>query len=134
MTFPWRFVRGFLRAERASEAPLWNPHVMGGRPFIGNAQSAVFSPFLLPAYILPFGLAIGVIAWLKLVVAALGTFLLSRALRIGWPGAFLAGLAYAFGLTLVTWLLIVAPASAWALMPWLLLPPSVCSNGRDPPR
>ncbi len=102
-------------------APLWNPYVMGGRPFIGNAQSAVFSPFSLPAYILPLGLAMGVIAWIKLMLAAAGTFLLARALRIGWPGAFVAGLVYAFGLTLVTWMLIAAPASAWALMPWLLL-------------
>ena len=30
--------------------PLWNPHVMAGRPFHANSQSAIFSPFSAPAY------------------------------------------------------------------------------------
>jgi hypothetical protein len=102
-------------------APLWNPHVMGGRPFVGNAQSAVFSPFSLPAFVLPFGFAVGFVAALKVWTAALGTFLLARAIGIGGPGAFLAGVVYGFGLPLVAWLLVAAPASAWALIPWVLL-------------
>src|SRR3954451_9197200 len=34
--------------------PLWDPYIMGGRPYLANAQSAVFSPFSLPTYVLPF--------------------------------------------------------------------------------
>ena len=34
------------------DVPLWNAHVMGGRPFLANAQSAVFSPFTVPVYVL----------------------------------------------------------------------------------
>ena len=32
----------FLRwtREQLPDVPLWNPHIMGGRPFVGNAQSA----------------------------------------------------------------------------------------------
>ena len=30
------------------DVPLWNPHIMGGRPFVANAQSALFSPFTWP--------------------------------------------------------------------------------------
>ena len=46
----------FLEDTRARlpHVPLWNPYIMGGRPYLGNAQSAVFSPFNLPAYVLPF--------------------------------------------------------------------------------
>jgi hypothetical protein len=44
------------------DIPLWNPHIMAGRPFVGNAQSALFSPFSVPGYILPF--------WDSLAVAA----------------------------------------------------------------
>ena len=114
---PWA---SYTRRELPS-VPLWNPYVMGGRPFIGNAQSAVFSPFSLPAFVLPFGFAIGFIAALKVWAAALGTFLLARAVGIRGPAAFMAGIVYGFGLPLVTWVLILAPASAWALIPWVLL-------------
>jgi hypothetical protein len=35
---------------------------MLGRPFVGNAQSAVFSPFSAPAYVLPFWRSLALIA------------------------------------------------------------------------
>src|SRR3954447_14742331 len=31
--------------ERLPDAPLWNPYIGTGRPFVANAQSAVFSAF-----------------------------------------------------------------------------------------
>jgi len=106
--------------ERLPQTPLWNPYVMGGRPFLANGQSAVLSPFALPSYVLPFWTSLGVIAALKLWVAALGAWALAGALGIGRAGALLAGLAFGFGLYLVTWL----PwplASVWALLPWVLV-------------
>ena len=41
-------------ARGAPDIPLWDPYIMGGRPFQANSQSAVFSPFSVPAYVLPF--------------------------------------------------------------------------------
>jgi Bacterial membrane protein YfhO len=113
---PW------LRHTRASlpTLPLWNAESMAGRPFVGAGQTAVFSPFSVPAYVLPFWFSLGLIAALKLFVASFGTFLLGRALGMRLPGALLSGIVFAFGLGLVAWL----PwpiASAWALCPWLLL-------------
>ena len=102
------------------DVPLWNPHVMGGRPFLANAQSAIFSPFTLPAYVLPFWKSLAVMAMLKLFVAAFGTYLLGRALGMRFGGALLAGVVFAFGTFFVVWL-------AWPLtnifplLPWLLL-------------
>ena len=52
-------------------------------------------------------------------MAALGTFLLGRALGMGGAGAFLAGLAFGFGLWFVTWLSWPLD-SVWAWLPWLL--------------
>jgi hypothetical protein len=106
--------------ERLPDIPLWNPHVMLGRPFLGNAQSAVFSPFSAPAYVLPFWRSLALIAALKLFVAAFGTFLLARSLGIRFGGAFLAGCVYAFGIFFVTWLAWPL-ASVFAWIPWLLL-------------
>ena len=41
----------FFEFTRATlpDVPLWNPHLMAGRPFLADAQSAVFSPFTAPA-------------------------------------------------------------------------------------
>jgi hypothetical protein len=100
--------------------PLWNPHVMAGRPFVANAQSALFSPFTWPMLVLPFWWSLGVVAVLKLVCAALGAYLLGRALGMRFAGALLTGIVFGFGLFFVVWL----PwplSSVWAWLPWVLL-------------
>ena len=109
----------FLRRE-APDVPLWNPYLMAGRPFEGNAQSAVFSIFTLPSLVLPFWSSLALVAALKLFLAAFGTFLLGRALGQRFAGALLAGLAFGLSLWMVTWVGFTA-ASVWALLPWLLL-------------
>jgi hypothetical protein len=106
--------------SRLPDVPLWNPYIEGGRPFLANMQSAVFSPFSWPAYVLPFWWSLGLIGALKLWVPAFGTFLLARALgqRIG--GSLLAGLVAGFGLFHVVWLAWPL-SSVWAWLPWVLL-------------
>jgi hypothetical protein len=100
--------------------PLWNPHMMAGRPFMADAQSAVFSPFSAPADVLPLWKALAVMAAIKLFVAAFGTFLFARAIGLRFGGALFAGVVFAFGTFFVVWL-------AWPLtnifplIPWLLL-------------
>jgi hypothetical protein len=106
--------------ERLPDIPLWNPHIMAGRPFLANSQSALFSPFSLPAYVLPFWRSFAVIAVLKVFLAAFGTFLLARALAMRFAGAFLAGIVFGFGLFFVSWLGWPL-TSVWAWLPWLLL-------------
>ena len=100
--------------------PLWNPYIMAGRPFQANSQSAVFGPYSLPAYLLPFWTALGWIGVMKLWVAAFGTYLLGRALGMRFAGALLAGIVFAFNLKLVTWLS-YPHMSVWTFLPWLLL-------------
>ena len=102
------------------DVPLWNPHQMGGRPFVANSQSALFSPFNWPSLLLPFWWSLGLAAALKVFAAAFGTFLLARALAIRYAGALMAGLVYGFGLFFVVWLSWPL-SSVWAWLPWLLL-------------
>jgi hypothetical protein len=100
--------------------PLWNPYIMGGTPYLGDMQSAIFSPFSLPAYVLPFWWSLSVIAVMKLVVAAMGAFLLARILGMRFAGAFLCGIVFGFGLFMVAWL----PwplGNVFPLIPWMLL-------------
>ena len=106
--------------ERLPGPPLWNPHVAAGRPFLANAQSAVLSPFSLPAYLLPFWWSLGLIAVLKVFAAAFGAYLLGRALGMRFGGALMAGIVYAFSLYFLVW--IAWPqTNVWALLPWLWL-------------
>ena len=102
------------------DIPLWNPHIMGGRPFVGNAQSALFSPFSVPAYILPFWDSLAVAAALKLFVAAFGAYALARMLGMRFGGALAAGVVYAFGTFFIVWLAWPL-TSIFALVPWLLV-------------
>jgi hypothetical protein len=100
--------------------PLWNPNIMTGRPFEANAQSAIFSPFSIPSYILPFFTSLGWIAALKLWTAGFGMFLLGRALGMRFAGAMMAGVIYGFNLWEVVWIS-YPHASVWALIPWMML-------------
>ena len=116
-------VEPFERYTRARlpHAPLWNPFVGGGRPFLANAQSAVFSPYTVPAYVMPMRWALLLSAVLKLVVAALGMFLFCRlAVGLGFGGALLAGTLFGFGQFMVVWMPWTV-AGVWSLAPWLLL-------------
>src|SRR5262249_25898387 len=106
--------------SRLPHVPLWNPYIEGGRPFLANMQSAVFSPFSIPAYILPFWWSLGLIGALKLWAPAFGTYLLARQLGQRHGGALLAGLVAGFGLFHVVWLAWPL-SSVWAWLPWVLL-------------
>ena len=100
--------------------PLWDPYVMGGRPFLANGQSGVFSPFNLPAYVLPFWHSLALIAILKVLVAALGAFVFGRSLGMRFGGALVAGTVFGFSQAMVDWAS-WPHTSTWALLPWLLL-------------
>lgn len=115
-------IQPFLRYSRAElpHVPLWNPHLMSGRPLLADGQSAVLSPFNVPAYVLPFWKSLAVVAFLKLFAAAFGTYLLGRALGMRFGGALLAGVIFGFGTFMVVW--VGWPLSnVFALIPWLLL-------------
>jgi hypothetical protein len=115
------FLPFFEHAKGAiPNSPLWNPYVMGGRPFLANAQSAIFSPFTAPIYAMSVWKALAVSALLKLFVAAFGTYLLGRALGMRFAGALLSGAVYAFGTFFVAWLAWPL-TNVFPLLPWLLL-------------
>lgn len=106
--------------ERLPDLPLWNPHISAGRPYIANAQNAIFSPFSWPAYILPFWWSLGFIAALKLFVGAFGTYVLGRVLGMRFGGALIAGLVFAFGTFFIVWLSWPL-TNIFPLLPWLFI-------------
>ncbi len=80
-----RYAVGELHAGRL---PTWNPYNYAGAPFIGNGQSAVFSPYRLIEYL---SMDPVVLAWSQLakaLVAGLGMyFFLRRGLGLSWQAA-----------------------------------------------
>ena len=99
--------------------PLWNPYLMAGRPLLADGQSAVFSPFSLPSYVLPFWKSLAVAAMLKLFLGALGAFVLARVLGLRFGGALLTGVVFAFGTFFVVWLAWPL-SSVYAFIGWTL--------------
>lgn len=106
---------------RSDELPLWNPHVGAGWPQLASQQTAPLFPLNLPAYVLPFWDSLGLIAALRLLLAAAGTFLFCRsALRLHPAAGILAAVAFAAGAYFVSWL--EHPhGNVYAMLPWLLL-------------
>ncbi len=99
--------------------PLWNPYVMAGRPLLADGQSAIFSPFSVPSYVLPFWKSLAVAAMLKLFMAALGAFLLAKVLGMRFGGSLLCGVVFAFGTFFVVWLAWPL-SSVYAFIGWTL--------------
>lgn len=104
------------------ELPLWNPYEFGGIPFLATIQPGVFYPPLRVAYAVFSGeQAYRVLFVAHLLIAALGTLLLARDLRLGLGPALLA----AAWVTQPTWLVrlydhpVYLTATTW--IPWLLL-------------
>jgi hypothetical protein len=105
--------------DRLPSIPLWNPYQMAGRPLLADGQSAVFSPFSIPSYILPFWESLAVAAILKLFLAAFGAYVFCRILGMRFGGALVSGIVFAFGTFFVIWLSWPL-TSVYAFIPWTL--------------
>ncbi|MCE9592913.1 MAG: YfhO family protein [Planctomycetes bacterium] len=107
---PWmRFSGEELRAGRV---PLWNPYNGNGVPHLANYQSAVFSPFSVPFYVLSFKTALIVAAWMRLFALGFFTYLFLRTIRFEFLPSLLG--ATAFMLNGKSILLLAYPHSAVA--------------------
>jgi hypothetical protein len=116
--FPWRVFTA--RSLDQGQLPLWTPYINGGQPFVGNAQSAVFSPFSLLGYLLPLYSSHVVMAIFRLSVAGVFTFLFGREVGLSKPGALLAMVVFTFSGPMIVWLgYPLSPVIVW--LPAMLL-------------
>ncbi len=91
---PWHMflnLMGFIRP-----ALIWSPEEGCGMPFFGQWRTGCLSPFSVPFYVLPFGIALYVSVLAKLIVAGWATYYAARKLGFGPPVALLAGVAFEF--------------------------------------
>ncbi|MFA7336428.1 MAG: YfhO family protein [Candidatus Obscuribacterales bacterium] len=82
------------RIWKQGQIPLWNPNNACGHPIMANIESGVFSwhHFLFPSSS-EYLYNLGIIA--RLIVAAMGTFFLTRSFKVQSKFATVAGLTYA---------------------------------------
>lgn len=101
--------------------PLWNPHTACGLPNLAPMHGALLFPvnLLLAPFLAPFH-ALGVAAFLKLLLAGAFTYALVRELGASRSGALLSGLVFALSGFMVVWLGHPHVSSALAL-PLLLV-------------
>jgi hypothetical protein len=105
VSFLWPMYRFSARSLRSGTIPLWNPHLYSGAPFVADNQSGVFYPINLitfalagpPSYQVMEGLVV-----LHIWLAAVGTFVLLRDLRLRRSAAVLGGLAFALSDLFIT--------------------------------
>jgi hypothetical protein len=79
----------------AGELPEWFPYEALGRSFIGATVTGVFHPLTVLYLLVPAHDALRLIALMLCLVAGLGAFALSRALRVSRAGATVAGILFA---------------------------------------
>lgn len=100
--YPWKHFT--IQNLKAGQIPLWNPYSFSGTPHLANYQSAVFSPFNLLFFVLPFIDAWSVLVLLQPLLAGLFMYLLMRELGPKRPGSLISSIAFMFCGFLTTWM------------------------------
>ncbi len=100
--YPWKHFT--IQTLKTGQIPLWNPYSFSGTPHVANYQSAVFSPFNLLFFILPFIDAWSVLVLLQPLLAGFFMYLLMRALGLKRPGSLISSIAFMFCGFITTWM------------------------------
>ena len=67
--YPWRFLA--IVGLKKGELPLWNPYSFSGTPLLASLQAAVFYPFNVVFFLLPFRFAWSFLIFLQPLLAGL---------------------------------------------------------------
>lgn len=100
--YPWK--RLTIETWRQGKIPLWNPYSFAGTSHAANYQSAVFSPFNLLFFLLPFLTAWSLLVLLQPLLAGIFMYLFLRRLSCSSLASVLGSLAFMFCGFLVVWM------------------------------
>lgn len=114
-------VASLLRILAGGEAPLWDPYVGFGRPFLANPGAQLLYPAPYLSVLIHPGLAYTVSVVLHLAFATFGMYHLARRLDLAPHAAAAAAGAWALSGPVVSSLNLLAQFSGTAWMPWVVL-------------
>jgi len=77
--------------------PLWDPYVFSGTTFIGDAESAIFSPFTLFYFIFPVYFAFGFAFFIDTFLVGLFTYLYAKLIELPRFSALISSACMMFG-------------------------------------
>lgn len=100
--YPWKKLT--IDTWKMGQIPLWNPYSFSGTPHAGNYQSAVFSPFNLLFFILPFVDAWSLFILLQPLLAGLFMYGFVRSLEKSKEASLVSAIAFMFCGFMVTWM------------------------------
>jgi len=100
--YPWRDL--VISIIKKFELPLWNPYNFSGTPLLANLQSAIFYPFNLVFFILPFNIGWSVLILMQPLLAGIFLYWYLRNLSIHRIASFLGSLVFAFCGFSVAWM------------------------------
>jgi hypothetical protein len=113
---------GLAELLRSGFLPTWLDNQYGGEPLLANLQHAVLYPGNLPFWLLPTSTALEVVVAGHLAFAGVFMWAYCRfALRTGWAGAALAGLAFGLGSVTLQHIILLNQLQVIAWMPLVLL-------------
>lgn len=81
----------------SGEIPLWNPHIFGGMPFLGNLQSSLFYPPGILFDIFPVHSGMNLFALVHLLGGALAAYLAAARLGFARSGRYGTALIFSLG-------------------------------------
>ena len=110
-------------ALRAGRAPLWNPFLFMGAPFLANSQAGFFYPLNWPLWLLlPTPYAVSAAILLHLAIAGVGAYLAGRrVLGLGRMAGLVTAVAFALGGYLTAQVEHVNQLQGLAWLPWFLV-------------
>jgi len=115
---------------RAGRAPLWNHRLGTGAPLLAEAHSAPMSPMMLPFWLSPSEATYALFMLLRLLLAAMGTFLVARQLKRSLAASTLAAATYAIGGCAAARFHLPTEGSAYAMLPFVALAAGLAVSGR----
>ena len=116
--YPWKHFT--IEELKKGNIPWWNPYSFSGNPHLANFQAAVFSPFNLLFFILPFIDAWSLLILLQPLLAGLFTYLFLRKLKISKAGSLLGSITFMFCGFFVVWMPYGTLSMAIAFLPLAL--------------
>ena len=100
--YPWREL--VVSLEKKLELPLWNPYSFAGNPLLANIQSAVFYPFNILFFLLPYEAAWNILIVLQPLLAGIFLYLYLNNLKLNKWSSLIGAISFSFSGFFVAWM------------------------------